>query len=109
MPRLDYGRPSLALDLLEEFRPAIVDRLTASLLNLGILTAKDFSPTPEGGLYLNREGKRRYFVEYEKLLNEPFPLETGTMTFREAFRQQADRLAALLTRGEPYESFLLPC
>lgn len=108
--RLDYGRPSLALDLLEEFRPALVDRLTASLLNLGALTEKDFSPTPEGGLYLNRDGKRRYFAEYEKMLNEPFALETGSsLSFREIFRRQADRLAALLTRGEPYESFELPC
>jgi CRISP-associated protein Cas1 len=31
--RLDYGRPSLALDLLEEFRPALVDRFTLALLN----------------------------------------------------------------------------
>ena len=107
--RLDYGRPSLALDLLEEFRPSLVDRLTANLLNLGILSAGDFSRTPEGGLYLNREGKRRYFIEYEKMLNEPFALEGSTLTFREVFRRQADRLAALLSRGEPYESFILPC
>jgi CRISP-associated protein Cas1 len=107
--RLDYGRPSLALDLLEEFRPALVDRLTASLLNLGVLTAKDFSQTPEGGLYLGRDGKRRYFAEYEKLLNDPFAMQDGPITFRELFRRQADRLAALLTRGEPYESFTLPC
>jgi CRISP-associated protein Cas1 len=107
--RLDYGRPSLALDLLEELRPALVDRLTASLLNLGILTAKDFSQTPEGGLYLGRDGKRRYFAEYEKFLNEPFAVPEGTVTFRKIFRRQADRLAALLTRGEPYESFTLPC
>jgi CRISPR-associated protein Cas1 len=107
--RLDYGRPSLALDLLEEFRPALVDRFTMTLLNLGILTVGDFSRTPEGGLYLNREGKRRYFTEYEKLLNEPFAADGGTLTFREVFRRQADRLAAHLTRGEPYESFTLPC
>ncbi len=107
--RLDYGRPSLALDLLEEFRAALVDRLTTSLLNLGILTAKDFSQTPEGGLYLDRDGKRRYFTEYEKLLNEPFESEGSTLTFRTVFRRQAERLAAYLTRGEPYESFTLPC
>src|SRR4051794_2333844 len=107
--RLDYGRPSLALDLLEEFRPSLVDRLTANLLNLGVIQAKDFQRTPEGGLYLNREGKKRYFAEYEKLLNEPFVLDDGSATFRELFRRQAERLAAALTRGEPYESFVLPC
>jgi CRISPR-associated protein Cas1 len=39
--QLDYGRPSLALDLLEEFRAPLVDRWTASLLNLGVLVAAD--------------------------------------------------------------------
>ncbi len=32
-----------------------------------------------------------------------------SLTFREVFRRQADRLAAALTRDEPYESFRLPC
>ena len=50
--RLDYGRPSLALDLLEEFRPALVDRFTTRLLNLGILSRVDFTRGPDGGLYL---------------------------------------------------------
>jgi CRISPR-associated protein Cas1 len=107
--RLDYGRPSLALDLLEEFRPALVDRLTTRLLNLGILRREDFSRGPDSGLYLGREGKRRYFAEYEKELNTPVVSEPQSLTFRDAFRRQADRLAAALTRDEPYESFLLPC
>jgi CRISPR-associated protein Cas1 len=38
----DYGRPSLALDLMEEFRPIIVDTLVLSLFNLGILKESDF-------------------------------------------------------------------
>ncbi len=107
--QLDYGRPSLALDLVEEFRPALVDRLTLSLLNRKILDRHHFEPTPEGGLYLGREGKRRYFAEYEREMNAPFPLGAETVTFRGLFRRQADRLAAALTRDEPYESFLLPC
>jgi CRISPR-associated protein Cas1 len=107
--RLDYGRPSLALDLVEEFRPALVDRLTVSLLNRKILEHKHFQGTPEGGLYLDREGKQRYFEEYERELNAPFALDDQTVTFRTLFRRQADRLAAALTRDEPYESFQLPC
>ncbi len=107
--RLDYGRPSLALDLLEEFRPALVDRLTARLLNRQFLRREDFSDGPEGGLYLGRDGKRRYFAEYEKELNAPFEADGQSFTFREIFRRQADRLAAAITRGEPYESFRLPC
>jgi CRISPR-associated protein Cas1 len=43
--RVDYGRPSLALDLLEEFRAALVDRWTATLLNLRMLVREDFTAT----------------------------------------------------------------
>ncbi|HPD61721.1 MAG TPA: CRISPR-associated endonuclease Cas1, partial [Thermodesulfobacteriota bacterium] len=39
---LDYGRYSLVLDLMEEFRPIIVDTLTLSLFNLKILQPEDF-------------------------------------------------------------------
>ncbi len=39
---LDYGRPSLALDLMEEWRPIIVDTLVLSVFNLKTLTPADF-------------------------------------------------------------------
>ena len=38
----DYGRTSLALDLMEEFRVIIVDSLTLALFNLGVIRHKDF-------------------------------------------------------------------
>jgi CRISPR-associated protein Cas1 len=106
---LDYGRASLAFDLLEEFRHALVDRLTTSLLNRGVLKKKDFQATPDGGLYLDSDGKRRYFTEYTKELTTPFSVDGRDVTFRDLFRRQADRLAAAITRDEPYESFRLPC
>lgn len=39
---IDYGRPSLALDLIEEFRPVVVDPLIIGLLEKGIITRADF-------------------------------------------------------------------
>jgi CRISPR-associated protein Cas1 len=39
---VDYGRPSLALDLMEEWRPIIVDTLVLSVFNLKALTPSDF-------------------------------------------------------------------
>lgn len=43
---VDYGRPSLALDLMEEWRPIIVDTLVVSLFNLRVLKEADFTLTP---------------------------------------------------------------
>ncbi len=106
---IDYGRPSLALDLLEEFRAALVDRFSLSLLNLHILSGDDFQSTPEGGVLLRREALKRYFPAYEKELNAPISLDGEELTFRQLFRRQAERLARTLTQDEPYEPFLLPC
>ncbi len=39
---IDYGKPSLILDLMEEWRPLIVDTLAVSLINQGIISKKDF-------------------------------------------------------------------
>jgi len=43
---IDYGRPSLALDLMEEWRPIIVDTLVLSVFNLKVLTPSDFEERP---------------------------------------------------------------
>jgi CRISPR-associated protein Cas1 len=107
--RLDYGRPSLALDLLEEFRAALVDRWSLNLLNLGILKSDDFTTTAEGGVLLGREGIRRYLPAYEKELATPLSIDGEALTFRQLFRRQAERLQRALTSGEPYKSFRLPC
>jgi CRISPR-associated protein Cas1 len=41
-----YGRPGLALDLMEEFRPLVVDAVVLTAINLRILSSKDFSNEP---------------------------------------------------------------
>ena len=54
----DYGRPSLACDLIEEFRPIAGDRLTLNLINNRILFCDHFHSHSTGkGVYLTREGK----------------------------------------------------
>lgn len=107
--QIDYGRPSLALDLLEEFRAPLVDRFSLRLLNLGTLSHASFTPTPEGGVILEREALKRYFTAYEKELTQPIALDGETASFRDLFRRQGERLARALTQNEPYEPFRLPC
>jgi CRISPR-associated protein Cas1 len=51
-------RPSLALDLLEPFRPALADRFVLRALNLGQVNAGHFEPPNDhGGVFLSREGR----------------------------------------------------
>jgi CRISPR-associated protein Cas1 len=106
---IDYGRPSLALDLLEEFRPAFVDRLSVALLNRQILRRTDFTDDPARGVFLRRESLGAYFRAYEEELRQPLAVGGRQVSLREAFREQAQRLARALRGEEDYRGFRLPC
>jgi len=59
------GRPSLALDLMEEFRPYLVDRLTLSLINLKQVNAKGFQKTETGAVLMDDETRKTVLVAYQ--------------------------------------------
>ncbi len=58
------GRPSLALDLAEEFR-ALTDRFVVTLIRRGQIAPDDFDHTPGGGVYLSSEGRTRVLEAWE--------------------------------------------
>lgn len=60
------GRPSLALDLLEEFRPAVADRLAVRLIRRRQLRIEHFTANGAGAWYLADEGRRRVLEAYEE-------------------------------------------
>ncbi len=60
------GRPSLALDLMEEFRSFLADRLALTLINRRQLTAAHFASSLGGGVSLTEEGRKTLLVTYQK-------------------------------------------
>lgn len=64
------GRPSLALDLLEELRPVIADRLAITLINRKQLQAEHFVMLPGGAVNLNEDGRRLVLQAYQKRKEE---------------------------------------
>jgi len=86
---INYGRCSLALDLMEEFRCLIVDRLAKRMANLEILKEEDFIKEGEG-TYLKAEARGRFLKEYEKVMNSPFrhSQTSERTTFRQALHNQ---------------------
>ena len=60
------GRPGLALDMMEEFRPVIADRLVLTLINLCQVTRKDFSRRDSKAVYMNDEGRKKVLMAYQK-------------------------------------------
>jgi CRISP-associated protein Cas1 len=59
------GRPSLALDLVEEFRPVLADRLALSLVNRKQLAARDFQVMENGAVLLRDEARKQVLTAYQ--------------------------------------------
>ncbi|MFZ4739415.1 MAG: CRISPR-associated endonuclease Cas1 [Bradymonadia bacterium] len=128
------GRASLALDLIEEFRPVIVDATVIRVLNRREVRATDFirvrddagsvedawareyrneDETPgraERVLELSRDGAKRWFVSMERRLSEGvyYAPQDRTLTYRQVLQAQVWRLARHIRGEDTYEPFVVP-
>ena len=70
------GRASLALDMLEELRAPLADRFVLSLINLGVITERDFAQKENGAFYLTDDARKRFLAAWQKrkqeVINHPF-------------------------------------
>ena len=102
------GRPSLALDLLEELRSAIVDRIVLRMCNLRQLRAEHFEEDAKrGGIRLSRKGLRIFFRKWEAFMDKPLPGLKSAESVESLIRHQVNRLAAHFRGRCEYESMRL--
>jgi CRISP-associated protein Cas1 len=97
-----YGRPSLALDMMEEFRPLVADAVVLSALNKRFFTPADFITEPlSGAVSLTPEGRKTFLRLYTQKKQSDFkhPVLGRKCTYQEAFELQA-RLLAKYLMGE---------
>ncbi len=64
------GRPSLALDMLEEFRVFMADRLTLTVINRGQIKGKDFEISESGAVLLKNDARKEMLVAYQNRKTE---------------------------------------
>lgn len=99
-----FGRPSLALDLAEEFRPLIADSVVINVINNGEVVEKDFVRSNRG-VVLTQDGRRQVVRAYERRLDVEVthPVFGYKISYRRVLDVQA-RLAAAVMIGEfqPY-------
>ncbi len=95
------GRPGLALDLMEEFRPFIADRLTLSLINLSQVQKKGFKKSESGAVLMDDETRKTVLVAYQKRKQDEImhPFIEEKVTIGLLFHTQALLLARYL-RGD---------
>ena len=67
------GKPALALDLMEEFRPLLVDRLAYTLLNRSELTLADFDRLPTGAYRLTDQTRKTVLNAWQRSRQRPWP------------------------------------
>lgn len=93
-----YGRQALALDLMEEFRPLVVDSVVLTLLNNRMLTTGDFQ-VELGAYRLKKEPRRLFLTRLEERLNEEImhPIFASRHTYRRCIEMQARLVAKFLT------------
>ncbi len=64
------GRPALALDLMEEFRPVLADRVALTVVNRGQVSAGQFEVRPGGGVLMSPEARKELITTYQKRKQE---------------------------------------
>ena len=104
-----YGRPALALDLVEEFRGLIADSVVLNLVNREMVRAADFEAEAEGGVYLKPKAMKRFFRQYNARINTEVvhPLAGRRLTYQKCFEVQARQLRKLIQgEVETYTPFL---
>jgi CRISPR-associated protein Cas1 len=95
-----YGRPALALDLMEEFRPLVADSVAISLINRGELGPEDFIRSANG-TFLNDRGRRPFWEAWFRRLDAEVshPEFSYKMAYRRMLEVQARQLWRFV-RGE---------
>ena len=89
-----YGRPALALDLVEEFRPLIADSVCLTLINNGELGPADFIARG-GATALTQNGRRKVIEAYERRMDTlvTHPLFGYPVSYRRVLELQARLLS----------------
>ena len=103
-----YGRPALALDMMEPFRSLIVDSCVITAINNGQIGRLDFIETPIG-VNLTDKGRKRFISIFERRLDREVthPLFGYAVEYRRLFEMQARLLARFLLGEIPeYPNFL---
>lgn len=90
-----YGRPSLALDLMEELRPIVADSTVIGAVNNGVVTPDDFVGAG-GGVSLSTRARRGFIAAYERRMDQL--IRHPVFGYQISYRRVLDVQARLLGR-----------
>jgi CRISPR-associated protein Cas1 len=100
---IEYGKPSLALDLMDEFRQPIVDLTVKNIINLMILDQDDFIKDDDKVLFTD-ESRKVFLNEYEKKLETIVKYNNSKkdLSWRETVQYQVGLFKKSLEKNRKY-------
>ena len=106
-----YGRPSLVLDIMEEFRSVVVDFTVLNAINKSMITKADFilDEDDELPVKLSVDGRKKYIRLIENRLNEKIYFEDKNkkMPIKDIIRYQTYKFAKSIIEDKNYGGFLM--
>ena len=94
---LKNHHPALASDLMEEWRPALIDTMVMSLIRRHEIQINDFEKDNDGaGIYLTRDGRNIFIKAYEKKMRSLNQYVHEMLTYRQSLEKQAGLYAQAL-------------
>ena len=102
-----YGRQSLPLDIIEEFRQPFIDMFTLKLINKKVFTKKDFEVHNDGSCIFIEDSLKKYFSLYEEYMNElTSDYDMNEQSRRNFLKRQVERLSDSVLTEYGYKAFL---
>lgn len=97
---------SLNLDFADIFKPVIVDRVIFTLLNCQQLKKEEhFEKSDEGGVFLNKCGKKIFLKEFEQKLDTLIVFKGKSITYRQLMRNEVWQFQRYILSGEKYKPY----
>lgn len=100
-----YGRKSLPLDLVEEFRQPVVDRMTVRMFNKRMIQKYDFT-FEDDAVILNEDGFRKFCKEFERWMTDK-NCSGEVKSYRQIIQEQAAKLKRAIQEKGVYEPYRL--
>jgi CRISPR-associated protein Cas1 len=104
-------RPNLVLDLMEEFRPVVVDAIAIAIIQSQVLDPSDFEPSPDGeGIWLGAMAKKLFLAQLERHFNTTFvyPPQNRNLRLSQILVEQARSLArCFVERSLDYQPYVI--
>jgi CRISPR-associated protein Cas1 len=105
MHQARWGRPCLALDLIEEFRPVIVDAVVLRCVTSGVVKFEEFTVAPDVGCRMGDRARQAFLAAYERRMLTVFTHEASgrRVSYRVGLGLQAKALGrAVLDSSRGY-------